>query len=125
MPQRSGYTNLYYLWSINRKQSKGIIDEVMNLVGLDPKEKKKVGKYSMGMRQRLGIAQALIENPKTLILDEPFNGLDKHALHDMRLLVIRLNKEGKTIIISSHNPQDIDTCCSRVYELDEGVMSLL
>jgi ABC-2 type transport system ATP-binding protein len=123
MPQRSGYTNLKYLWSINRKQPMSVINESMRIVGLDPKLKRRVGKYSMGMRQRLGLAQALMEHPNILILDEPFNGLDKHALQHMRMLVKQLNEEGKTIIITSHNPQDIDTCCTKVYELDEGKMT--
>ena len=84
----------------------------MELVGLDPLSKKKVGKYSMGMKQRLAIAQA--------ILDEPMNGLDKQGVEDMRNLFIRLKEEGKTIVLASHNKEDIDILCDYVYEIDSG-----
>lgn len=89
-------------------------------VGLNPKEKKKVSKYSLGMRQRLGIAQAIMEDPDILILDEPTNALDKHGVDEFRELLLRLKKEGKTIIIASHNSKDIELLCDVVYELDGG-----
>ena len=87
--------------------------------------KKPVGKYSLGMRQRLGIAQAIMEDPSLLILDEPFNGLDKQGVLDMRKLIKGLKAEGKTILLASHNPMDIDELCDTVCEMDVGVMKMI
>lgn len=95
----------------------------MRRVGLDPNLKKSVKKYSLGMRQRLGIAQAIMEDPAVLVLDEPFNGLDKHGVQEMRELLISLRTQGKTILISSHNQVDIEVLCDTVYEMDAGVLS--
>ena len=92
----------------------------MKTVGLNPNEKKHVGKYSLGMRQRLGIAQAIMENPDILILDEPMNGLDKDGVADMRELFLQLKADGKTIIVASHNSVDIDVLCDRVFEITKG-----
>jgi ABC-2 type transport system ATP-binding protein len=77
------------------------------------------------MRQRLGIAQAIMENPSALILDEPFNGLDKHSVADMRRLIKELRQQGKTIVLASHNKADIDELCDTVCEMDAGVMSVI
>lgn len=87
--------------------------------------KKPVGKYSLGMRQRLGIAQAIMEDPSILILDEPFNGLDKHGVEQMRELIKGLREEGKTIVLASHNQIDIDELCDTVCEMDAGVMTII
>ena len=92
----------------------------MERVGLDPNSKKKVGKYSLGMRQRLGIAQAIMENPDILILDEPMNGLDNQGVEDVREILLNLKKEGKSIILASHNKEDIKVLCDEVYEMDHG-----
>ena len=89
-------------------------------VGLNPNDKKHVGKYSLGMRQRLGLAQAIMENPDILILDEPMNGLDKDGVADMRKYLLDLKKQGKTILIASHSAEDIDVLCDTVYEMDKG-----
>jgi len=75
----------------------------------------------MGMRQRLGIAQAIMENPKILILDEPFNGLDKNGVKEMRELLLKLKAEGKTILLASHAAEDIEVLCDKVYEMEMGV----
>ena len=75
--------------------------------------------------QRLGLAQAIMEDPKLLILDEPMNGLDKHGVEDMRKLIAGLRDEGKTIILASHNQTDIDMLCDTICEMDDGVMSVL
>lgn len=93
---------------------------VMEKVGLNPKSRKKVGKYSMGMRQRLAIGQAIMENPEILILDEPMNGLDNHGVEDMRKIFLELKNMGKTILLASHNREDIDVLCDKVYEMDRG-----
>ncbi len=116
----SGYKNLKLLASVRNKISDEDIVDVMKRVGLDPKSKKHVGKYSLGMRQRLGIAQAIMENPKILVLDEPMNGLDNDGVQDMRKLFLSLKGQGKTILIASHNREDIDMLCDCVYEMDKG-----
>ena len=74
------------------------------------------------MRQRLGIAQAIMEDPKFLILDEPFNGLDKHGVADIRALILGLKEQGKTILLASHNSEDIRLLCDKVFEMDGGRM---
>lgn len=77
------------------------------------------------MRQRLGIAQAIMEDPSILVLDEPFNGLDKHGVEEMRTLLLELKEQGKTILLASHNSEDIRLLCDRVYEMDAGVLTEL
>ena len=120
LPSYNGYQNLNFLACIRNKIKKKDILEVIERVGLDPKSKKRVGKYSMGMRQRLGIAQAIMENPSLLILDEPMNGLDNQGVQDMRKLFLNLKEEGKTIILASHNREDISVLCDTVAEMDHG-----
>lgn len=117
---KSGFKNLSYLASINNKIDKQKIKSTLNLVGLDPESKKHVGKYSLGMKQRLGIAQAIMEEPEILILDEPMNGLDNQGVEDMRTLFLNLKEQGKTIILASHNKEDIAVLCDTVVELDHG-----
>lgn len=116
----SGYKNLEYLASIKNMIGEKEIKESMERVGLDPNSKKKVGKYSLGMRQRLGIAQAIMENPDILILDEPMNGLDNQGVEDVREILLNLKDEGKSIILASHNKEDIEVLCDEVYEMDHG-----
>jgi ABC-2 type transport system ATP-binding protein len=119
----SGMRNLQILASLNRRISDREIRETIRRVGLDPDMKKPVGKYSLGMRQRLGIAQAIMEDPIYLILDEPFNGLDKSGASDMRNLIKGLREQGKTILLASHNAYDIDELCDTVCEMDSGVLT--
>lgn len=119
----SGYNNLKFLAGINKNISKEKIRNVITLVGLDPDSKKHVGKYSLGMRQRLGIAQAIMEDPDILLLDEPMNGLDKHGVAEMRQLFKTLSESGKTIIMANHSAEDIDVLCDTVYEMDLGVIT--
>lgn len=121
----TGFKNLQLLASLNNKIDKAAIREAIAKVGLDPNMKKPVGKYSLGMRQRLGIAQAIMENPSILILDEPFNGLDKQSAADMRKLVSAMRDEGKTILLASHNQADIDELCDTVCEMDAGMMTMV
>ena len=116
-----GFKNLKFLAGLRNKITDEEIKHFIRLVGLDPDSKKKVGKYSMGMRQRLGIAQAIMENPKILILDEPFNGLDKNGVKEMRELLLKLKAEGKTILLASHAAEDIEVLCDKVYEMEMGV----
>ena len=96
----------------------------MERVGLDPYLKRHVRKYSLGMRQRLGLAQAIMEDPDLLILDEPMNGLDKDGVKDMRQYLLDLKTQGKTILIASHSAEDIEVLCDTVCELDRGVLSI-
>ena len=117
---QSALENLLGLASIRKKIDKNEVREAIKLVGLDPDNKLRVGKYSLGMRQRLGIAQAIMENPDVLILDEPMNALDKDGVSDMRKLFLQLKEQGKTILISSHNAEDIDVLCDCVWEMDKG-----
>lgn len=116
----SGIKNLEYLYMLNHKSDKLYLEKVMKKVGLDPQSKKHVGKYSMGMRQRLAIAQAIMEDPDFLILDEPFNGLDNQGVIEMRNIFLEFKKEGKVIIIASHNAEDIKVLCDHVYSMEAG-----
>lgn len=125
LPSISGMKNLQILASLNRRANKNDIANVIRKVGLDPKMKRPVSTYSLGMRQRLGIAQAIMEDPQMLILDEPFNGLDKHGVADMRELIKNLKDEGKTILLASHNQADIDKLCDTVCEMDSGVLTVV
>ena len=119
----SGYKNLEYLASIKNIIGKKEIKESMERVGLDPNSKKKVGTYSLGMRQRLGIAQAIMENPDILILDEPMNGLDNQGVEEVRNILLNLKEEGKSIILASHNKEDIEALCDEVYEMEHGKLT--
>jgi ABC-2 type transport system ATP-binding protein len=125
LPQMSGARNLEILASLNRKIGLKEIAAAIRRVGLDPLLKKPVGKYSLGMRQRLGIAQAIMEDPALLVLDEPLNGLDKHGVLEMRTLIKDLRSEGKTILLASHNQGDIDELCDTVCEMDAGVLTVI
>lgn len=120
VPFYSGYRNLKILAGLNHKIGKEEIEEAMRTVGLDPKLKRHVKKYSLGMRQRLGIAQAIMEKPKLLILDEPFNGLDKEGVEQMRTYFLELKKQGVAILLSSHTSEDIKLLCDTVTEMEKG-----
>ena len=118
----SGLKNLKYLASIKKKINDRTIRKYIELVGLNPDDKKTVGKYSLGMRQRLGIAQALMENPDIIILDEPMNALDYAGVEEMRRVILKMKEQGKLIIIASHILEDIEVLCDEVYEMQDGTM---
>lgn len=120
LPNYSAFKNLKFLTMIKDNIGDEQIKSTLISVGLDPESKKVVGKFSLGMRQRLGIAQAIMENPHILILDEPMNGLDKRGVEDIRKILMDLKKKGKLILLASHNPLDI--LCDCVYELDAGTI---
>lgn len=122
LPNYSAFKNLKFLTMIKDNIGDEQINSTLISVGLDPESKKVVGKFSLGMRQRLGIAQAIMENPHILILDEPMNGLDKRGVDDIRKILMDLKKKGKLILLASHNPLDIDILCDCVYELDAGTI---
>ena len=121
--QYSGKRNLQLLAGLSDKLHMNIT-EVMTLVGLKDAMNKKVGKYSMGMRQRLGIAQAIMEYQQILILDEPMNGLDNQGVKEMRELLMQLKEKGITILLASHNREDIEVLCDQVYEMDAGKLKV-
>lgn len=119
----SGYRNLQLLAGIRKLIMEDQIKKVIERVGLDPFSKKVVSKYSMGMKQRLGIAQAIMEDPDILILDEPFNGLDKEGVKEIRSLIGELKKAGKTILLVSHNSEDIKLLADSLWEMEVGRLS--
>lgn len=123
IPYYSGFKNLKLLADLHGKISKDDIRNTMKTVGLDPDLKRHVRKYSLGMRQRLGLAQAIMEDPALLILDEPMNGLDKDGVRDMRQYLLDLKEKGKTILIASHSAEDIDVLCDTVCEMDKGELT--
>ena len=120
LPNYSGYMNLKFLADIRKRVGKKKICEAITMVGLDPTNRKKVGKYSLGMRQRLALAQAMMEDPDILILDEPMNSLDNAGVLEMRQIIAKLAERGKTIVLTSHNHEDIEMLCQSVYEMDHG-----
>lgn len=123
IPYYSGYKNLKLLADLRKKITGEQVKEAMERVGLEPELKRHVRKYSLGMRQRLGLAQAIMEEPELLVLDEPMNGLDKEGVADMRSYLLALKAEGKTILIASHSTEDIAVLCDTVWEMDKGVLT--
>lgn len=122
IPYMSAYQNLADIAAMRGNLSKTQIKEVLEMVGLGNVGRKHVSKFSMGMRQRLAIAQAVMESPKLLILDEPMNGMDEKGVEEMRRLILARKAEGTTIILSSHNIEDIRILCDQVYRIDAGVV---
>lgn len=125
IPYYSGYKNLKLLADLKKKITGEQVKAAMRHVGLDPEMKRHVRKYSLGMRQRLGLAQAIMENSDMFILDEPMNGLDKDGVADMRKYLLELKEQGKTILIASHSTEDIEVLCDTVCEMDKGVLTKL
>ena len=122
IPYMSAYQNLADIAAMRGNLSKTQIKEVLEMVGLGNVGRKHVSKFSMGMRQRLAIAQAVMESPKLLILDEPMNGMDEKGVEEMRRLILARKAAGTTIILSSHNIEDIRILCDQVYRIEAGVV---
>lgn len=120
----TGKRNLEILYLLNHKKDSKAICDAMQAVGLDPHSRKKAKDYSLGMRQRLAIAQAIMENPDILILDEPMNGLDQDGVKEIREMLIKLKEAGKTILLASHNREDIAILCDEVYEMSHGTIAV-
>lgn len=120
----TGFQNLYYLAKIRKKVGREEIQKSMEMVGLDYHSSKRVRQYSLGMKQRLAIAQAIMENPDILILDEPTNTLDEEAVGVFRKILMN-EKDGKVIFIASHNKEDIETLCDVVFKLENGFLKKL
>ena len=122
VPYYSGYRNLKILAGLRKKIGKEEIMYILKQVGLEGAENKLVRKYSLGMRQRLGLAQAMMEKPDIFILDEPMNGLDNEGVEEMRVILKGLKEEGKTILLVSHNSEDISILSDEIYYMDKGTM---
>ncbi|PFK29605.1 ABC transporter ATP-binding protein [Bacillus cereus] len=120
-PFLSGYENLTYFGRMNGKVTEERIDEVVQLLGMGQVINRKVNAYSLGMRQRLGIAQALVHNPDVLILDEPTNGLDPNGIHEMRMYIKKIaHEQGKAVLVSSHLLSEVELMCDRVIIIQHG-----
>ena len=122
-PNYSGFKNLKILAGIQNRISDDKIRQMMEMVGLDATMKKPVGKYSLGMRQRLGIAQAMMEDPEILILDEPTNGLDEDGVEWFRQFILEQKEKGKLILLASHSREDIEMLSDEVYYMEKGVLT--
>jgi ABC-2 type transport system ATP-binding protein len=121
----SGFKNLKFLADIKRKIGNAEIKEAMKIVGLNPELKTKVADYSLGMKQKLGIAQAIMEGQDILVLDEPFNALDYQTYNDIKEIILRLKKENKTMLLTSHNYEDLESLCDILYIIQGGQMEPL
>ena len=121
----SGFKNLQFLAAINNKISAKEIKAAMELVGLNPNNKTKVKDYSLGMKQKLGIAQAIMENQDILVFDEPFNALDYKTYQDIKSIIQQLKAQGKTILLTSHHFADIEELCDEIFVIEEGQLTPL
>ena len=119
------FDNLKYLAQINNIIDDKKIIEVLHRVGLDTNNKEKVKTFSLGMRQRLAIAQAIMENQKIIILDEPFNGLDKNGCNQIKNLLMELKSPDRLILLTSHIEGDIDSLSDYIFEFSDGKISLV
>ncbi len=120
LPDFSAYDNLNMLAKIKKIATQDDIRNALETVGLDPDDKKKVKAFSLGMKQKLNLAQAIMEKPQLYLLDEPTNALDEETVNNIRALLLTLKNEGALIIIASHNKEDLDILCDEVYEIYEG-----
>ena len=116
----TGFENLYLLSRIKKIIGKKEIMETLTRVGLNPKDKRTHKKYSLGMKQRLGIAEAIMEKPELLVLDEPTNALDDEGVETVRNILFEEKERGATILIASHNKEDISILCDRIFKMSEG-----
>lgn len=119
-PHLNGFENLSMLYEINNKKNDEYILKIIDRVGLKNHYHKKYKEYSLGMKQKLRIAQAIMENQKLVILDEPTNGLDESSIDNIRKIIMDLRKQGKLILIASHNKDDLKLLCDKIYKIDDG-----
>ena len=120
LPEFAGKKNLQLLGMLQEGVTEEDIEEAMNAVGLDPKDRRHYKKYSLGMKERLGIAQAILKKPKLILLDEPTNGIDSDGIQMLEELLWRLKEEGSTIVVTSHDRDFLDAVTSQCYEMKEG-----
>lgn len=119
-PHLTGFENLSMLYQINNKRDDKYINKMLKSVGLEEKSSKKYKEYSLGMKQKLRIAQAIMENQELIILDEPTNGLDETSIKIVHEIIKKLKKENKLILIASHNKDDLRLLCDKVFKIDAG-----
>lgn len=125
MPEYTAKENLLLLAKINKKTGEERINEILKQVGLEPDSKKVYRKFSLGMKQKLAIAQAFMEEPKVLLLDEPMNALDEQSVQDMRIMFREyVNKKPAIMVITSHHKEDIEILCDQVYSIKNGYVNL-
>lgn len=124
LPHETGLQNLMLLAAMSGRADRLRARRAMIELGLDPDEKKPVWKYSLGQRQRLGFAQAFMEDPDVLILDEPFNAMDKASMEEVHDLLQRFKAQDKTILLASHSAEDIARACDVIFEMEDGDLHL-
>ena len=124
LPQYDALTNLKILAKIKKIVSEEEIKETIRMVGLDPESRQKVKAYSLGMRQKLAIAQAIFEKPELLLLDEPTNALDENSVINIRELFLKLREKGTTIIIASHNKEDLSVLADETLYINQGKLEV-
>ena len=120
LPDFTGFKNLKYLADINKKINHDDIKSTLKAVGLNPEDNRKFKKYSLGMKQRLGIAQAVMENPDIVILDEPTNALDSDGIQLINKIIQDLKNQNKLILISNHNKEEMEMIADEIYTIHEG-----
>lgn len=120
LPQYTGYKNLKILASLNGNIKEEDIIKALNCVGLDPQDKRIYKKYSLGMKQKLGIANAIMGEPDIIVLDEPINALDEESVKLIKEELLKLSKSGKLIIIACHDKEELEYLCDTIYEMKEG-----
>jgi len=122
--QLTGYENLRILAKIRNKVSDNDIKNIIKKVGLDPDNKLPVKKYSLGMKQKIALAQALMEKPELLLLDEPTNSLDEESCNNIRNIINEEAERSAIVLIASHNKEDVEPICDEVYFMDNGTLKL-
>lgn len=119
-PDLTGIQNLTYLASLTQKIGKEEMMQALSRVGLDPHDKRVYGKYSLGMKQRLAIAQAVMEKPDVIMLDEPTNALDETGVVEIRKVILEEKERGALILVASHNKEDIQILADELYKVENG-----
>lgn len=123
LPEITGRENLLLLAQVQNKIGEKEVDDILKVVGLEKVANKKYHQYSLGMKQKLGIAQVLMEGPKIMIFDEPFNGLDDESAKKIRNILLQEKKKGKIIILATHIKEDVSILCDEIYKFNDGVVT--
>lgn len=120
IPYYSAYKNLEIIAAYRKRADRERVRTVLEMFGLNPDDKKQVGKYSLGMKQKLALAMAFLENPKILILDEPLSALDADSVTDARQRILEEKEHGKLVLVASHYAEDIRSLCDEVFRMKDG-----